>query len=58
MPKINLEEKLIIEQRSRTNVRHRADAIKPYRCKNLIAVMERPKHIKNIGTVIRKCECF
>ncbi len=33
--------------------RQRADAIKPYRCKNLIAVLENPNDIKNIGTVIR-----
>jgi len=33
--------------------RQRADAIKPYQCKNLIAVIENPKDIKNIGTVIR-----
>ncbi len=34
-------------------VRQRADEIKPYRCKNLIAVLENPTDIKNIGTVIR-----
>ena len=33
--------------------RRRADEIKPYRCKNLIAVLEDPRNIKNIGTVIR-----
>lgn len=33
--------------------RQRADQIKPYRCKNLIAVLEDPRNIKNIGTVIR-----
>ena len=33
--------------------RQRADEIKPYRCKNLIAVLEEPNDIKNIGTVIR-----
>ena len=37
----------------KSNVRKRADAIKPYQCKNLIAVIEDPKDIKNIGTVIR-----
>lgn len=40
-------------QRSKPSVRKRADAIKPYRCKNLIAVIEDPEDIKNIGTVIR-----
>ena len=33
--------------------RQRADAIKAYRCKNLIAVIEDPHDIRNIGTVIR-----
>lgn len=33
--------------------RQRADAVKPYRCKNLIAVIENPNDIQNIGTVIR-----
>ncbi|UTA46803.1 RNA methyltransferase [Simiduia sp. 21SJ11W-1] len=37
----------------RTDIRKRADEIKPYRCKNLIAVLEYPMDIKNIGTVIR-----
>lgn len=35
------------------SVRMRADAIKPFRCKNLIAVLENPTDIKNIGSVIR-----
>lgn len=34
-------------------MRKRADAIRPFRCKNLIAVIEDPEDIKNIGTVIR-----
>jgi tRNA (guanosine-2'-O-)-methyltransferase len=41
------------EKRSKPSVRKRADAIKPFRCKNLIAVLEDPEDIKNIGTVIR-----
>jgi len=41
------------EKRSKPSVRKRAEAIKPYRCKNLIAVIEDPENIKNIGTVIR-----
>ena len=40
-------------KKSRPLVRKRARAIKPYRCKNLIAVIENPRDIKNIGTVIR-----
>lgn len=34
-------------------VREIAKAIKPYRCKNLIAVIENPSDIRNIGTIIR-----
>ena len=41
------------DKRSKPGVRKRADAIKPFRCKNLIAVIEDPEDIKNIGTVIR-----
>lgn len=37
----------------KSSKRQRADAIKPYRCKYLIAVIENPKDIKNIGTIIR-----
>lgn len=40
-------------QLKKSNIRTRADKIKPYRCKNLIAVLEYPMDIKNIGTVIR-----
>ena len=41
------------KKRSKPSVRRRAEAIKAYRCKNLIAVIEDPENIKNIGTVIR-----
>ena len=37
----------------KSSKRQRADAVKPYRCKYLIAVIENPKDIKNIGTIIR-----
>lgn len=37
----------------KSTLRKRADEIKQYRCKNLIAVIENPLDIKNIGTVIR-----
>jgi tRNA (guanosine-2'-O-)-methyltransferase len=37
----------------KSSARRRADLIKPYVCKNLIAVIEDPQDIKNIGTVIR-----
>ena len=41
------------KKRSKPSVRKRADAIRPFRCRNLIAVIEDPENIKNIGTVIR-----
>ena len=40
-------------KKSKPSVRRRADEIKSFRCKNLIAVLEDPSDIKNIGTVIR-----
>ena len=39
--------------KSKPTVRQRADAIKPFICKNLIAVIESPSDVQNIGTVIR-----
>lgn len=41
------------EIKQKSALRARADTIKLYRCKNLIAVIEDPSDIKNIGTVIR-----
>ena len=41
-----------------SSLRQRADEIKPYRCKNLIAVLEAPNDIKNIGTVIRNANAL
>src|SRR6218665_3631296 len=41
------------EPKAKRSVRLRADEIKPFICKNLIAVIENPTDIKNIGTVIR-----
>lgn len=49
MPVVEGEE----TKKSKRTVRERADAIKPFVCKNLIAVIEDPADIKNIGTVIR-----
>jgi tRNA (guanosine-2'-O-)-methyltransferase len=43
----------IEDKRSKPSVRARADAIKPFICKHLIAVIEDPSDIKNIGTIIR-----
>ncbi|MBI1213074.1 MAG: TrmH family RNA methyltransferase [Alphaproteobacteria bacterium] len=39
--------------KSKKSVRLRADEIRQFRCKNLIAVIENPTDMKNIGTVIR-----
>jgi tRNA (guanosine-2'-O-)-methyltransferase len=38
---------------SKPAVRRRAEEIKRFRCKNLVAVIENPTDMKNIGTVIR-----
>ncbi len=42
-----------IENKEKSSLRKRADEIKKDRCKNLIAVLEEPNMLKNIGTVIR-----
>jgi tRNA (guanosine-2'-O-)-methyltransferase len=41
------------EPKPRASVRRRANEIRPFRCKNLIAVLENPTDLINIGTVIR-----
>lgn len=46
------------EARRRRNIRSRADAIKDYRCKKLIAVLENPSDMRNIGTVIRNVDAL
>ena len=38
---------------SKPSLRARADKIKDFRCKNLIAVIEQPDDLRNIGTIIR-----
>ena len=38
---------------TKSNLRIKADKAKELMCKNLIAVLEEPSDIKNIGTVIR-----
>lgn len=40
-------------KKQKASVRKRANEIKAFRCKNLIAVVENPLDIKNIGTIIR-----
>jgi len=49
MPVVDGEE----PKKSKASVRARADAIRQFVCKNLIAVIEAPSDIKNIGTIIR-----
>lgn len=41
------------KKKSKPSLRARADKIKDFRCKNLIAVIENPDDIRNIGTIIR-----
>lgn len=43
---------------SKPAVRRRAEEIKPFRCKHLIAVIENPTDVKNIGTVIRNANAL
>ena len=45
-------------RKSKPTVRKRAEAIKSFRCKNLIAVIEDPLDIRNIGTVIRNANAL
>lgn len=41
------------EKKQKESVRQRANEVKEFRCKNLIAVIEDPADLKNIGTVVR-----
>jgi tRNA (guanosine-2'-O-)-methyltransferase len=41
------------ETKEKSSLRKKADSIKDFRCKNLIAVLEEPKDDKNIGQTIR-----
>lgn len=41
------------KNKKKNSLRKRADSIKEFRCKNLIAVLEEPNDYKNIGKVIR-----
>jgi len=40
-------------KKSKPSLRARADRIKDFRCKNLIAIIEQPEDLRNIGTIIR-----
>lgn len=41
------------KKKSKPTLRARADRVKTFRCKNLIAVIESPEDLRNIGTIIR-----
>jgi tRNA (guanosine-2'-O-)-methyltransferase len=41
------------KKKSKPSLRARADKIRDFRCKNLIAVIEEPDDLRNIGTIIR-----
>jgi len=41
------------KKKSKPSLRAKADRIKDFRCKNLIAVIEHPNDLRNIGTIIR-----
>ena len=43
---------------TKSRVRNRANAIKPFQCKHLIAVIEDPENIGNIGTIIRNANAL
>ena len=45
-------------KKQRSSVRERANAIRAFRCKNLIAVIEDPVDVNNIGTVIRNANAL
>ena len=42
----------------KTSLRLKADEAKKFRCKNLIAVLENPKTIQNIGTAVRNIDAL
>ena len=46
------------KQTDKPTARKRADAIRDFRCKNLIVVIEDPENPRNIGTVIRNVNAF
>lgn len=51
--KENAVEAMEHETKQKSSVRKRANAIKEFRCKNLIAVIEDPTDVRNLGTVVR-----
>lgn len=47
-----------VQETSRSSLRLRTDVVKKCKCHTLICVLENPKNILNIGTVIRNIESF
>ncbi len=47
-----------IREAKRARIRARANEIKEFRCKNLIAIIENPVNLINIGTIIRNIEAL
>lgn len=45
-------------KKKQRRIRKRADAIKPFRCKHTVAVLECPRDILNLGTVIRNVDAL
>jgi tRNA (guanosine-2'-O-)-methyltransferase len=45
-------------ENTKSTIRQRTDEIKDYQCKNLIAVLENPMDVKNIGAVIRNANAL
>lgn len=43
---------------TKSSLRTRCESIKPHRCKYLIAVIENPKDIKNVGSIIRNIDAL
>ncbi|MCG7498265.1 TrmH family RNA methyltransferase [Vibrio sp. Of7-15] len=44
---------MLQDQSKKRALRKRADEVKDFKCKNLIVVLENPKTLKNIGSVVR-----
>jgi tRNA (guanosine-2'-O-)-methyltransferase len=45
-------------ENTKSTIRQRADEIKDYQCNNLIAILENPMDVKNIGAVIRNANAL
>jgi tRNA (guanosine-2'-O-)-methyltransferase len=47
-----------VKKKTKPGLRDRANKIKDFRCKNLIAVIEDPMDLRNIGAIIRNVEAL